>query len=84
MDVKQSFVDARLEQIGSTIIRENTEYQILNIEVNDIYKEIRKLLPPDKRGLLLDMDIKYRSICAENEKIMYKQGVIDGIKMAKE
>lgn len=76
-------VEERVEEIGSTKIIENPKYKELNDDIQELYKQIRELLPKDKRKLLLDMDIKYRAACAENEMIMYKQGVEDGTMMAK-
>ena len=72
-------VEERMEEIGSTKIIENPKYKELNDDIQELYKQIRELLPKDKRKLLLELDIKYRLVCNENETIMYAQGVKDGI-----
>jgi hypothetical protein len=75
----QSALTDRMAELEEHLLLPDPHYQALNTILNEVMDQIGQNLPPEKERFLLDLD----KVCLERDalayRMMYRQGLIDGI-----
>jgi hypothetical protein len=79
----KGYIIDRTEEIGQEILVNNQRYRELNTEISEVQQALADNLSPQLQPLLG----RYDNAEAEQDsviiEIMYQQGLIDGLKLAK-
>lgn len=74
-------IDDRSTNIINHVASHNKNYSILTSKILELQNEIFKHLPENYQTLLLDYEILLGERDSLKNLILYKQGIIDGIKV---
>ncbi|HHV19799.1 MAG TPA: hypothetical protein GXZ27_13345 [Thermoanaerobacterales bacterium] len=73
----------RTYEIGNKILIKNKERRDIEEKIYELYSEIEKLLPDDMKNLIFKHEELVNSNGALTEKIVYEQGLRDGVELIK-
>ena len=76
----QAFTDNRLDCAGSQI-KDSPDYKRENENISQATREVKAVLPPEKAITLNDIEDSYLAIISLCERICYKQGFRDAIRL---
>jgi len=74
-------IDNRLSDIGEHLYCQNQEYKKVSKKLNDAYEKVRLLLSESERALVLEIAECETELVGIMEKIIYSQGIKDGVEM---
>ncbi len=76
----QLILTGRVAEVEEQLLLPDPRYQKLNAKLNGVMDQLGQNLLPEKERLLVDLD----KVCLERDalayRMMYRQGLIDGIK----
>ncbi|MGE5627717.1 MAG: hypothetical protein ACM3X7_06310 [Solirubrobacterales bacterium] len=82
-NIVDSYLKDRADEAG--VLRNNdSRYMLYERKKEELYEAIKKVLPPDKQRLLLDLIDYYCYAFVLSERIVYREGFFDGIKFYRE
>lgn len=81
-DVLSEMVDSRLQGLWENNFNYGKEFETCRDRVVATFDKLSALLVDEgARKLLFELDALYCSMASEEERAMYKQGFLDGIKI---
>jgi hypothetical protein len=79
--ILRDLIRERANEVETEVLMVNQRYQELNIMLCDVLDRIEQSLPPEQQELIFDLD----EIMIEQDVLayqsMYRQGVMDGLKL---
>ena len=79
--ILRDLVRDRANEVETEILMPDRRYQELNVRLCDILDRIERSLPPEQQKLLFDLD----ELSVEQDvlayRLMYQQGVLDGLNL---
>ena len=81
LDEFRMFISNRTIRINSSDVINNAQYINLSNKSNDLYHEIIKYLPYNRKYLLGEYEHTLNSMRAISDDLMYENGLIDGVKL---
>lgn len=81
---KETFGDFMLDrtiEIGDNVLMHNEEYKQIGNKADELFHQIKKLLPKKQQHLMLDLESYYNDKMTLSQDIIYEQGLKDGIEI---